>query len=61
MAIFNESGYIPVIMDWFIITLRGYLISCLIDFSSLFDISSTPELFLFSNLFIIVNISLSLC
>ena len=49
----------PVLSDWFLITLRGYLISCLIAFSSLFDISSTPELFLFFNLFTIVNISFS--
>ena len=47
LAIFNESGYIPVLSEWFISTLRGSLISCLIAFSSLFDISSTPELFLF--------------
>ena len=47
LAIFNESGYMPVLSDWFIMTLRGSLISCLIVFSSLFDISSTPELFLF--------------
>ena len=46
IAIFNESGYMPVLSDWFIMTLRGSLISCLIAFSSLFDISSTPELFL---------------
>ena len=46
----------PVLSDWFIMTLRGSLISCLIAFSSLFD---TPELFLFFNLFIIVNISFS--
>ena len=44
VALFNESGYIPVLSDWFIITLRGSLISCLIVFSNLFDISSTPEL-----------------
>ena len=59
VAIFNESGYMPVLSDWFTMTLRGSLISCLIAFSSLFDISSTPELFLFFNLFIIVNISFS--
>ena len=59
LTIFIESGCMPVLSDWFIITLRGSLISCLIAFSSLFDISSTPELFLFFNLFIIVNISFS--
>ena len=51
LAIFNESGYMPVLSDWFIITLRGSLISCLIAFSSLFDISSTTELFLFKFFF----------
>ena len=51
LAIFNESGYMPVLSDWFIITLRGSLISCLIAFSSLFDISSTTELFLFTIFF----------
>ena len=49
----------PVLSDWFIITLRGSLILCLIVFSSLFDISSAPELFLLFNLFIIVNNSFS--
>ena len=49
IAIFNESGYMPVLSDWFIITLRGSLIPCLIAFS-LFDISTTPERFLFFNL-----------
>ena len=59
IVIFNESRYMPVLSDWFIITLRGPLISCLIAFSGLFDISSTPELFLLFNLWIIVNISFS--
>ena len=60
LAILIESGYMPVLRDWFIITLRGSLISCLIAFISLFDISFTPELFLiFLNLIIIDNISFS--
>ena len=57
LAIFNEFGYMPVLSGWFIIILRGSLSSCLIAFSSLFDISSTHELFLYFNLLIIVNIS----
>ena len=47
----------PVPSDCFIMILRGSLILCLIAFSSLFDISSTPELFF--NLLIIVNILFS--
>ena len=56
LAIFNESGYMPVLSDWFIMILRGSLISCLIAFSSLFDISSTHELFLFLKIYLLLLI-----
>ena len=55
LAIFNESGYMLVLSNWFIITLGGSLISCLIAFS-LFDNSSTPELFLFFFVFLLLLI-----
>ena len=53
----NESGNIPVVIIWLIIKVKDLL--NLVNFSSLLDIPSCPELFLFSRLSIAFNVSVS--
>ena len=53
LAIFSRSGKIPVNRHWLIIIVSGLDSSFPIALSSLFDISSLPDEFLFFNLLLI--------
>ena len=49
----------PVVIIWLIIKVKDLLNSFLVNFSSLLDIPSCPELFLFSRLPIAFKVSVS--
>ena len=40
LAIFNLSGNMPLVRDWFTIVVKGFRIGCFISFNSLVEIPS---------------------
>ena len=59
LAIFSFSGNIPVFRDWLKIHVRAGIISVLITFINLIEISSKPVLDLFGRSLIILSIEIS--